>query len=322
VYGAGVFYPSGFPHEFQALDAFPRHCPSSGPQCQNRTIGRFEPDAKVSKGEIGKRRRITPTLIQPEKKKPVPALLQTHPGETVQNRMIWGLCVEIPKDDDESGDRRWKTKLLNNAVKAGAKWGKNLEEEIRQIVNALYSENDDVKFPGKKDRDRNVFFCPICGKAGLKVAAMNMHFKRKHPKEYGKLTSCCRSQLIRYVLLETCFPGHLRPLAPSDLLTSYGECKCDNAHCKINFRRTVVRPQRKYDNIRLWAEKEVWTTKDIPDLPELPLLSNNMLAFLFGFVPDTVTETSLKSALEEKFAPSLEQNKPPVSARKRKSFES
>ena len=191
----------------------------------------------------------------------------------------------------------------------------SLREELMDLINALYTTKH------LKIKEQSCMFeCPMCEKRDMTATKLTVHCGRKHRTFYNLLISKCPIKLVQHVLMNTCFPTKrwkLRAIQRG-IFPENQECVCTKIK-KVNFSRNVLRPQRQW--YKFMITKSL-TLEDVDEGPELPLLSDNLVSFLFGGrVPENISESSLKHALETNFMQSVETNSfsaSAISARKRK----
>ena len=155
-------------------------------------------------------RRIKPRFLGPNpvnqqtEKKLLSSSSNVHPirSDTWRIDQVWS-------EDDTSQWRKWictlKKRVLSNMKRIS--WTKGtemalLQREVLELIDALYStEHSSIKV---KEKCR--FECPACDNRNMTVKALTMHYRRNHRHHLEELQTKCPSNLLRYVLLETCFP--------------------------------------------------------------------------------------------------------------------
>ena len=254
-----------------------------------------------------KHRRIRPTFL----------------GKVSPTQKVIELCETDPLQldfwrhfslEDTSQWRRWKSTLKKKVLKfADVNKTKNelitesVIKDFMALIDALYTHQHE-KTLRKSEDCTHIYRCPMCDVHDLSAENLNNHTKRHHKKEFAEFNSHCRLHFVRFVLLKSCFPGVFCSLAPDFLQISGKDCKCTKTNKKL-FSQCILKHQRKYYNSHAWIPS-VLTSDDVSSLPDLPLVSKEVLEVIFGkCVPDKVTETLLKSAIEMKFMPSVENNK-------------
>lgn len=296
-------------------------------EMESTNIPFVEPQSKTKHTRLVVSRRIKPVLIGPT------TTIQ-QPEKTVASQHIHPIRSGVWRVDhvwneyDTSQWRKWRSTLTDRAMEK-VKNCKNtcitrmkdsemklLGQEVSELIKALYSDEYSVVKPEEKC----CFECPACDKKNMKVQTLTMHYRRNHSQHLKELQSKCPFKLLRHVLLKACFPKKKWESLAMGPFFENQHCTCKGKLKKVNFRRCVLQPQRHYHRFK---HKKNLTMEDVPEIPALPLLSDNLVTFLFdGYTPYyKLTEGALKHVFETRFMHSIETNSFSASAlhtRKRK----
>ena len=272
-------------------------------------------------------RRIHPTLLGPVSTVVQPHEIRATVEPVVHPLRTGGWRVDhIWEKEDTSQWRHWYNSLKRRVLrKVDRKDGiianlkeferLSLREELLDLISALYT----TKHLNVKQKSC-MFECPMCDKRDMTATELTVHCGRKHRTFYNLLISKCPTKLVQHVLMNSCFPTkrwRLRAIQKG-IFPENQECVCAKIK-KVNFSRNVLRPQRQW---HYFMTTKNLTLEDVDACPELPLLSDNLVSFLFGKrVPENISESSLKHALETDFMQSVETNtfsESAMRARKRK----